>query len=146
MGLGARAQVVADQALLFEEFIAREAEAGRFALELKPTTSPILVHGHCHQKAFGAVSPILDVLRLIPGARPTLIESSCCGMAGSFGYEAAHFEVSMQMAELSLLPAVRARPDALIVADGTSCRHQIADGAGREALHVARLLAGQLAD
>ena len=88
--------------------------------------------------------PVLEVLRLIPGAEPTLIESSCCGMAGSFGYEAAHQAVSMQMAELSLLPAVRAAPEALIVADGTSCRHQIADGAGREALHVARVLADHL--
>ena len=102
------------------------------------------MHGHCHQKAFDAVSPVLEVLRLIPGARPELIESSCCGMAGSFGYEAEHYDISMQMAELSLLPAVRAAPDALIVADGTSCRHQIADGAGRAALHVARVLADRL--
>ena len=80
------------------------------------------------------------MLRLIPDAQPQLIESSCCGMAGSFGYEAEHYEVSMQMAEASLLPAVRAHPDAIVVADGTSCRHQIADGAQREAMHVARLL------
>jgi FAD/FMN-containing dehydrogenase/Fe-S oxidoreductase len=144
MGLGDKAQTVADQALLFEEFVAREARAGRFQIALKPLTSPILVHGHCHQKAFGAVSPILDVLRLIPGAQPTLIESSCCGMAGSFGYEATHHEVSMQMAELSLLPAVRKAPEAIVVADGTSCRYQIADGAQREAIHAARLLAQQL--
>jgi Fe-S oxidoreductase len=103
------------------------------------------VHGHCHQKAFGAIAPVLEVLRLIPGAAPELIESSCCGMAGSFGYEAEHFTMSARMAELSLLPAVRAAPDALIVADGASCRHQIADGAGREALHVARVLAAHLA-
>ncbi|MFN7882344.1 MAG: hypothetical protein ACK5PF_04945, partial [bacterium] len=77
-------------------------------------------------------------------ARPELIESSCCGMAGSFGYEAEHYEVSMQMAEAALLPAVRAKADAILVADGTSCRHQIADGAQREAVHVARLLVGQL--
>jgi len=102
------------------------------------------VHGHCHQKAFGAIQPVLEVLRLIPGADVALIESSCCGMAGSFGYEASHHAISMQMAELSLLPAVRGAPDALIVADGTSCRHQIADGAGREALHVARVLADHL--
>ena len=86
------------------------------------------------------------MLRLIPGAKPELIESSCCGMAGSFGYEAAHHDVSMQMAELSLLPAVRNAPDAIVVADGTSCRHQIADGAGREAIHVARLMASLLKD
>ena len=145
MGLGDDAHVVAAQALLFEEFLAREAQAGRFRPELRAARAPMRVHGHCHQKAFGAMPPVLDVLRLIPGAEPTLIESSCCGMAGSFGYEAAHQAVSMQMAELALLPAVRAAPDALIVADGTSCRHQIADGAGREALHVARVLADHLA-
>ena len=141
LGLGPPAEAVAAQALMFEEFIAREARAGRLALKLKAAGAPILLHGHCHQKAFGAVSPILEVLRLIPGAQPELIESSCCGMAGSFGFEAAHHAVSMQMAELSLLPAVRKQPDAIMVADGTSCRHQIADGAQRQALHVARLLA-----
>jgi Fe-S oxidoreductase len=140
MGLGDKAVTVAKEALLFEEFIAREAKAGRFKLAFKATGKPILVHGHCHQKAFGAVSPVLDVLKLIPEANPELIESSCCGMAGSFGYEASHYEVSMQMAETSLLPAVRENPAAIIVADGTSCRHQIADGAQREAIHVARLL------
>jgi len=145
MGLGEAAPRVADQALLFEEFLAREAKAGRYAARFRPATRPISVHGHCHQKAFGAMPPVMDTLRLIPGAAPTLIESSCCGMAGSFGYEAAHHAVSMQMAELSLLPAVRAAPDAIIVADGTSCRHQIADGAAREALHAARVLADHLA-
>ena len=111
------------------------------SLKFKPLNKPLKVHGHCHQKAFGAVSPILEVLRLIPGAKPELIESSCCGMAGSFGYEAEHHAVSMAMAELTLLPAIRQAPDAVLVADGTSCRHQIADGAGREAMHAARLLA-----
>ncbi len=147
MGLGPAAQTISDQALLFEEFLAREAVAGKLdALksQLKATDQAILLHGHCHQKAFGAVSPIMDVLKLIPGAQPELIESSCCGMAGSFGYEASHYEVSMQMAELSLLPAVRKQPDAIVVADGTSCRHQIRDGAQREAIHVAVLLARQL--
>jgi Fe-S oxidoreductase len=144
MGFGDKARVVAQHALLFEEFVARESKAGRFVVELAPLDQPLLVHGHCHQKAFDAVSPILAVLKLIPGAKPELIESSCCGMAGSFGYEASHHAVSMQMAELSLLPAVRARPDAIVVADGTSCRHQIADGAQREAVHAARVLARQL--
>jgi Fe-S oxidoreductase len=141
MGLGEPAEVVAGQALMFEEFLAREARAGRFAPALKPATKPLLVHGHCHQKAFAAISPVLDVLKLIPGATPQLIESSCCGMAGSFGYEAEHLDVSLQMAELSLLPAVRAASaDTVVVADGTSCRHQITDGTGREAIHVARVL------
>lgn len=144
LGLGEPAQVVSKQALLFEEFLAREAQAGRLALKLKAIDQPLLVHGHCHQKAFGAVSPILDVLKLIPGAKPQLIESSCCGMAGSFGYEAKHQAVSMQMAEAALLPAIRAQPEAIVVADGTSCRHQIADGAQRQAVHAATLLASLL--
>jgi Fe-S oxidoreductase len=109
------------------------------------------VHGHCHQKAFDALSPAVAVLKLIPDLAVDVVESSCCGMAGSFGYEAAHYEVSMKMAELSLLPAVRrAEADTLIVADGTSCRHQIADGTRasglREALHVARVLESALGD
>ncbi len=148
MGLGEAAQTISRHALLFEEFLAREAAAGRLdALKsrLKRVDRPVLLHGHCHQKAFAAVTPIVDVLRLIPGAEPALIESSCCGMAGSFGYEASHYEVSMQMAEATLLPALRAAPDAIVVADGTSCRHQIHDGAQREAVHVAKLLAAQLA-
>jgi FAD/FMN-containing dehydrogenase/Fe-S oxidoreductase len=144
MQLGRDAAAVGAHVLLFEEFIAREARAGRFAPALRPAAQAMLVHGHCHQKAFGAVQPVLEVLRLIPGAAPSLIDSSCCGMAGSFGYEAEHHAVSMQMAELSLLPAVRAAPDALLVADGTSCRHQISHGSGREALHVARVLADHL--
>ncbi len=138
--LGDDAETVAGQALLFEELLAREHRAGRLQLALKAADAPILLHGHCHQKAFGAVAPILEVLRLIPGAQPELIESSCCGMAGSFGYEAEHHAVSLQMAELSLLPAVRKQPQAIVVADGTSCRHQIRDGAQREAVHVAALL------
>jgi Fe-S oxidoreductase len=104
----------------------------------------VLLHGHCHQKAFAAVSPVVEVLKLIPGVQPEVIESSCCGMAGSFGYEARHYDVSMQMAELSLLPAIRKFPGAIVVADGTSCRHQIQDGAKREAVHAAVLLAAQL--
>jgi Fe-S oxidoreductase len=144
MGLGAKAEAVAMQALMFEEFIAREAQAGRFSLKFKPLNKPLLLHGHCHQKAFGAVTPILAVLKLIPGAQPELIESSCCGMAGSFGYEAKHRAVSMQMAELSLLPAIRRASEAVVVADGTSCRHQIKDGAQRDAVHVAVLLASLL--
>jgi Fe-S oxidoreductase len=107
------------------------------------------VHGHCHQKAFDAFSAVREVLRLVPELAVDVVESSCCGMAGSFGYEAAHLDVSMRMAELSLLPAVRAADAAtLIVADGTSCRHQIADGTRasgrRDALHAIRVLARAL--
>jgi len=150
-GLGEDARLVSEHAFLWEEFLANEAKTGKLdvlATKLKPVNQPILLHGHCHQKAFDAVSPIMDVIKLIPGAKPELIESSCCGMAGSFGYEASHYEVSMQMAELSLLPAIRKQPDAIVVADGTSCRHQIHDGTKgsqqRQAIHVAQLLASQL--
>ena len=131
MGFGERAKLVASQAMLLEEFLAREARVGRFRPSLNAAGAPILVHGHCHQKAFGVVPSILDVLRLIPGAEPKLIETSCCGMAGSFGYDAGHYDVSMAMAELSLLPAIRKQPDAIVVAAGTSCRSQIEDGANR---------------
>ncbi|AEG92716.1 FAD-binding and (Fe-S)-binding domain-containing protein [Ramlibacter tataouinensis] len=148
LGLGETAATVGGQALLLEEYLAREAAAGRLeALQrrLRPLEAPVLVHGHCHQKALGALPPVLEVLRLIPGVQPRLIESSCCGMAGSFGYEAGHYDVSMRMAELSLLPALRQAPaDAVVVADGTSCRHQIHDGVQREARHVAAVLAAQL--
>jgi Fe-S oxidoreductase len=147
MGLGAPAHTIARHALLFEEFLAREATAGRLEdlkRKLRPLDKRVLLHGHCHQKAFAAVTPIVDVLKLIPGVQPELIESSCCGMAGSFGYEAGHYDMSMEMAELSLLPAVRKYPGAIVVADGTSCRHQIQDGAKREAVHAAVLLAAQL--
>ncbi len=144
LNLGPKAQTVAAQALLFEEFIAIEARAGRFQLAFKPLGRPLLVHGHCHQKAFAAMQPVIDVLKLIPGAQPELIESSCCGMAGSFGYDAEHVDVSLQMAELSLLPVIRRAPDAVVVADGTSCRAQIEHGAQRQAWHVARLLASLL--
>jgi FAD/FMN-containing dehydrogenase/Fe-S oxidoreductase len=140
MNLGERARCVAQHAFLFEEFVSREVRAGRFHLQLNAAPAPLLLHAHCHQKAFGAVSSVLDVLRLIPGAQPELIESSCCGMAGSFGYQTGHYAISMQMAEAKLLPAIRRQPEAIIVADGTSCRHQIRDGTRREALPVVRLL------
>ena len=105
----------------------------------------VLDHGHCHQQAFDAMPAVHKVLSMVPGMEIQLVETSCCGMAGSFGYEAEHYDVSMKMAELSLLPAVRNAPQALVVADGTSCRHQIADGTRREAWHVARVLSEALA-
>jgi Fe-S oxidoreductase len=134
-----------DHALLFEESLAREAEAGRLDLKLAPVGAKALLHGHCHQKSFGAMGAVERTLRLVPGLEVETVESSCCGMAGAFGYGADTFDVSMAMGELSLLPAVRtAEPDAIIVADGTSCRHQIHDGTGRRAMHVARILANSV--
>jgi FAD/FMN-containing dehydrogenase/Fe-S oxidoreductase len=146
MGLGDAARRLSERAFLLEEFLAQEHRAGRLELQLHPLPQRrALVHGHCHQKAFDAFAPVKTVLGLVPELEVDLIESSCCGMAGTFGFEAKHYDVSMRMAELSLLPAVRkAGQDTLIVADGTSCRHQIADGTRasgrREALHAARVL------
>jgi Fe-S oxidoreductase len=144
---GAGTDALAKQALLFEEFLIRERDAGRLTLALQPISEKkALLHGHCHQKAFGVMSSVQQALALVPGLAVETVESSCCGMAGSFGYEAAHYDVSMKMAELSLLPKVRsAGGDTLVVADGTSCRHQIEDGAQRSAVHVARVLARALA-
>jgi FAD/FMN-containing dehydrogenase/Fe-S oxidoreductase len=141
----APARKLADLALTFEEFLAREHGDGRLHLPLKPVASRALVHGHCHQKAFDAFSAVETVLRLIPELTVEPIESSCCGMAGSFGYAADTIEVSRAIGELSLLPAIRKAPDdTVIVADGTSCRHQIHDGTGRTALHVAQVLSRSL--
>ncbi|TCP44344.1 FAD-binding and (Fe-S)-binding domain-containing protein [Rhodovulum marinum] len=137
---GDEAEALAGNALLFEEFLAREAEAGQLNLPLRPGVARAHVHGHCHQKAAGAMGDMGKALELIPGLDAEVIESSCCGMAGAFGYDAETIEVSLAMGELSLLPAVRqAETDALIVANGTSCRHQIADGTGRRALHIAEV-------
>jgi len=138
---------LAGRALLLEEFLDRERDAGRLRLKLNPLPQArALLHGHCHQKAFGAMPAVERTLRLVPGLEVETVEASCCGMAGAFGYEARHYDVSMKMAEASLLPKVRGADGAtLVVADGTSCRHQIADGAGRAALHVARVLERALA-
>jgi FAD/FMN-containing dehydrogenase/Fe-S oxidoreductase len=142
---GEAADALLAQSMLFEEFLAREQKEGRLNLPLGPLSNKALLHGHCHQKAFDVMGAVESVLKMVPKLDVQTIESSCCGMAGSFGYDAETIDASLKMGELSLLPAVRKAPaDALIVADGTSCRHQIHDGAGREALHVARVLAMSL--
>jgi FAD/FMN-containing dehydrogenase/Fe-S oxidoreductase len=143
----AEVEPLAEAAVLLEEALAADLAAGRVTLPVADQGGrTALLHGHCHQKAFGAMGAVEAVLRSVPGLSVETVESSCCGMAGAFGYDAATIDISLAMAELSLLPAVRAAaPDALIVADGTSCRHQIRDGAGREALHVARVLERALA-
>ncbi|MEM8951734.1 MAG: FAD-linked oxidase C-terminal domain-containing protein, partial [Pseudomonadota bacterium] len=133
----------ADQALLFEEFLAREQAERRLDLALSaPPWRQARVHGHCHQKAFAAMEAMSACLDLVPDLDHEVIQSSCCGMAGAFGYDADHYETSIAMAELSLLPAVRETdPEhTVIVANGTSCRHQIEDGTGRDALHITRVL------
>jgi Fe-S oxidoreductase len=139
--LGEEAIALSKQVYLFEEFIAKEHDRKRFNLEFKALPQgKTLVHGHCHQKAVGAMKSLRKVLRLIPEFEFEFIEASCCGMAGSFGLEAEHADISMQMAELDLLPALRAAPDSTILANGFSCRHQIREGVNRPSLHVALLL------
>lgn len=133
-------------AMMFEEFIVREIESGAFRLRLrKSDASKALLHGHCHQKAFAVMSSVEKVLALVPGLEVETVHSSCCGMAGAFGYGTETYDASIAMAELSLFPAVRSVDDAtIIVADGTSCRHQIKDGTQRQAKHVAMVLKDHL--
>jgi FAD/FMN-containing dehydrogenase/Fe-S oxidoreductase len=136
------ARRLADHALTFEEFVTRAVGRSMFDPPLAPIAARALLHGHCHQKSFGTMAAVEATLRRVPGLAVEAVQSSCCGMAGAFGYGADTIDVSLEMAELSLLPAVRAAaPDTLVVASGTSCRHQIKDGSGREPLHVARVLA-----
>ena len=140
----AKAQAVAAAVMTFEEFVAAEAEAGRFAVQFRPDAGNVLLHGHCHQKALVGTGPSHRVLELA-GYDVQEVDSGCCGMAGSFGYEAEHFDVSLAMAERRLLPAVRAAgDDTVIAAAGTSCRHQIAHGCTRAALHPAQVLRAAL--
>ncbi len=140
MHLGALAARAGQQAWLLEEYVAREFKPADLpALQAVPRQA--LVHGHCHQKAFGAMKAMRKVLGWVPQLQVEFIESSCCGMAGAFGYEAEHHALSMQMAEADLLPAVRAASaDTWLIANGTSCRHQIHDGAARQAQHFVHIL------
>ena len=134
---GAEAEALSRRAMLLAEFLARE----KIELPLRPLVGTAHVHGHCHQKSFGAFPASIAMLKQVPDLAVKPIASSCCGMAGSFGYQAETQDVSRAMAEASLLPAVRAAAaDDIIVADGTSCRHQIRDLAGREAVHSVRVL------
>jgi len=139
---GAATNALAERARLFEEFVGSEREAGRFALPLAAMEGrTALLHGHCHQKAFATVGAAVKALQLIPGLAVETFDSSCCGMAGSFGYEVEHYEMSLKIGELGVLPEMRAAPaETLLVANGTSCRHQIADTIGREARHLVRIL------
>jgi len=143
---GKETDALAELALTFEEFLSCEQAAGRLKLKLNPLLQRrALVHGHCHQKAFDVMPTVIEVLNMIPDLEVDSIQSSCCGMAGAFGYDAKQLDMSRKMAEASLLPAVRAAGEnTVIVTDGTSCRHQIRDFAERKALHVARVLADAL--
>jgi Fe-S oxidoreductase len=139
---GAAAAALAAQAQLFEEFVDSERAAGRFKLTLAPMPGrTALLHGHCHQKAFATLGAAVKTLQLIPDLKVETFDSTCCGMAGAFGYETEHYQMSLKIGELGVLPTMRAAPpDTLLAACGTSCRHQIADAAGRDACHIVRIL------
>ncbi|WP_376091093.1 (Fe-S)-binding protein [Roseomonas sp. CCTCC AB2023176] len=140
---GGDTERLSGRAELLTEFLVRQDAD----LPLRSVAPAAHLHGHCHQKSFGAFPSAVKALRAIPGLDVRPIASSCCGMAGAFGYDARRLEVSKAMGELSLAPAVRAAPAGdLIVADGTSCRHQIGDLTGRDALHSARVLDMALGD
>jgi FAD/FMN-containing dehydrogenase/Fe-S oxidoreductase len=141
---GPATRAVAGAAHLADAWLAREIEAGRRELSLRPLEARCMVHGHCHQKALVGVRGTVDLLRRIPGMDVRAIDTGCCGMAGSFGYEKTHYEVSVAIARLELLPALEADPQALVVAPGTSCRHQIKDLTPRRALHPLEVIANRL--
>ncbi len=140
-----RVVAVAAQAFTFEEFLSTLAREDRLWLRFERREVPALLHGHCHQKALVGTAPCLETLRLVPGLEVRELDTGCCGLAGSFGYEAEHYELAQKVAEERLYPALRkAPPEALIVAPGTSCREQILHGTGRKALHPAQVLAQAL--
>lgn len=142
LGLGDSAKKLADKVLLLEEFIVKEQNAKRWNLQFHalPEVRRLLLHGHCHQKAVGAIKAVRKLLKQIPELDFELIESSCCGMAGNFGVEAEHYQHSQAMAELALFPALRSEPDALIVSNGFSCQQQIDNGGFGKPLHLAEVL------
>jgi FAD/FMN-containing dehydrogenase/Fe-S oxidoreductase len=134
-------EALGSRVMLFEEYLAGALKDGTAKLDLGPVAKRAMLHGHCHQKAMNVLSPVQELLSLIPDLSIETVETSCCGMAGAFGYQVETVDVSRAMGEMDLLPAVRAAgQDTLVVADGTSCRHQISDGTGRAALHAARVL------
>lgn len=138
---GKDTELLALHARMLEEYIADQEDNPQFQLPLKSPAPKVMLHGHCHQKAMGVMSSIEKTLSQLPDTQIEIIETSCCGMAGAFGYGIDTHEISLKMAEIDLAPAIRkADIDTLIVADGTSCRHQVADSTERKPIHVARLL------
>jgi Fe-S oxidoreductase len=142
-----RVKVVAEHCYTFEEFIAKLADEGQLELEFTDEARHILLHGHCHQKSLVGTNPSKRALTLPPGYTVDEVDSGCCGMAGAFGYEVEHYDISMAMAERRLLPAVREQSeDTLIAVAGASCRQQVKHGTGRQSLHPAEILRGAMRD
>jgi len=144
LSAGAETRHIAAAAELAESWLVKQVSAGACGLSLRPRPEKSVLHGHCHQKALVGVDGTAAALRLIPGLDVTVLDAGCCGMAGSFGFEKEHYELSVKIANLALLPALAAEPDAMVIAPGTSCRHQIHDLAHRRAMHPLEVLAEQL--
>ena len=136
----ADAQRLANGSFTIEEFLYRHVQSGAQPLAFRPSTATLLLHGHCHQKALVGTEPARALLQLLPGSTVHELDAGCCGMAGSFGYEAEHAELSQRIAAGRLLPALQAHPDATIVASGVSCREQIAFLTGRRAYHLVEVV------
>jgi Fe-S oxidoreductase len=140
-----KAQVIAGACQSFEEFVEGQSQAGRMNIQFNDTPATILLHPHCHQKSMGLSPVVRALLGRIPRARVVDSQAGCCGMAGSFGYSCDHFDISRQIGERRLLPAIRsAVPGTIIVAPGFSCRHQIKDFTSATAVHPALLLQSRL--
>ena len=140
---GPAAKRVAAAAEMADGWLARQVRDNGLSLDIAPRAGPALLHPHCHQKALGAAKGTADALKLVRGLDVTVLDAGCCGMAGAFGYEKQHYDISVKIANLELVPAVTANPDATVIATGTSCRHQLRHLTGRAALHPLEVLAGE---
>ena len=138
------ARLVAQSVLLFDEYLTQLLEENPRALPLQKKETHFLVHGHCHQKSLVGEEPLFRVLEAVPGAEAESTQAGCCGMAGAFGYDADHYEISKTIAHDRLIPSIQSHPNSVIVANGTSCRHQIVELTGRDAVHLAVALADAL--
>ena len=144
---GADAEAIAASVMMIDMFLVSEAEVGNPGLQLDDKPRQVLFHGQCQQKAFFGTASTHGMLKLIPNCDVDEIESGCCGMAGSFGYEVEHYDLSIELAEMSLAPAVRAASsETIICAMGTSCREQIEHTTGRHAPHPIEVMAEALMD
>jgi Fe-S oxidoreductase len=135
---GHAVEAVAQSSLLLEEFIVREKKEGRWNLSFKKQSAKALIHGHCHEKALIGSRFLKEAISLAYTVEE--IDSGCCGMAGSFGFEKEHYDVSIAIGRRRLIPAVERQPDAIVVAPGVSCRQQVEHATGKKALHPAEAL------
>ena len=139
-------KVVAENSFLIEEFIVKLHNEGQLNLRFKETSERVLFHGHCHQKALIGTEASIEALKLVPGLQIDEVDAGCCGMAGAFGYEKEHYEISMAIGERRLFPSVRSAVNSRIAITGVSCRNQVRDGTGRRPEHVVEILRDALVE